>query len=107
MRERAQTLHGVACTVVEAANEELTILADEVAAAGSTAQAHAVSAVQGLQAHGVATQQMVEAKIEAVKEQAVTAAKASLWGVNWTFRSGVRGFILTATDSTTAIGLPR
>ena len=80
VRERAQTLHGVACTVVEAANEELTILADEVAAAGSTAQAHAVSAVQGLHAHSVATQQMVEAKIEAVKEQAVTAAKATLWG---------------------------
>lgn len=84
--------------IVQAANEELDIMADEVAEAGATlaraaahgtaqavsavqdVQAQAASAVQGIQAHGAAMEKLATESIQAGTQQAVTAVRASLWG---------------------------
>ena len=84
--------------LVRAANEELDLMADEVAEvarqadlvarkaahrtaqAASAVQAQAASAVQGIQAHGAAMEQLAAESLQAGTQQAVTAVRASLWG---------------------------
>ena len=84
--------------LVRAANEELDLMADEVAEvarqadlvarnaahrtaqAASAVQAQAASAVQGIQAHGAAMEQLATESLQAGTQQAVTAVRAGLWG---------------------------
>ena len=84
--------------LVRAANEELDLMADEVAdvarqadlvarkaahrtaQAASAVQAQAASAVQGIQAHGAAMEQLATESLQAGTQQAVTAVRAGLWG---------------------------
>ena len=84
--------------LVRAANEELDLMADEVAEvarqadlvarnaahrtaqAASAVQAQAASAVQGIQAHGAAMEQLAAESLQAGTQQAVTAVRAGLWG---------------------------
>lgn len=81
-----EALREKTAAVVNEFSDELAMLADEVhaastavKAAGSTVAAASVGLANGLHAHGVAQKQLVEAKVEAVKEQAVTAVKAGVW----------------------------